>query len=211
MWFFQIKRTGPPDGGPARFSPPGPCPRPFLSRPRAERPFVSPQRYPLTRDAGFHSQLFCANHTVSIDSCAASPHPAASWMPSRAARFCVPRSQRLRRRLFAPLTRPWAWRPRSPFVVSPSFSQLLTLGYGAGNARAASAAQVLAIQPPTPTHTFGTHCPPMAAPRPAPSALEAPQRQCPALFRVQCLVCIPLSVPPILLSAISALPACQTD
>ena len=48
MWFFRIERTGPPDGGPARISPPGPCPRPFLSRPRAERPCVSPQHSPLT-------------------------------------------------------------------------------------------------------------------------------------------------------------------
>ena len=40
---------------------------------------------------------------------------------------------------------------------------LLTLVYGAGNARAASAAPVLAIPPPTPTLAYGTHCPPMAA------------------------------------------------
>ena len=34
-WFFRI--------GPARVSPPGPCPRPFLSRLRAERLCVSDQ------------------------------------------------------------------------------------------------------------------------------------------------------------------------
>ena len=39
-------------------------------------------------------------------------------------------------------------------------------------------------------------------PRPAPSALAAPPRQCPARFRVLRLVCVPLSVPSILLSAL---------
>ena len=48
-------------------------------------------------------------------------------------------------------------------LSSLSFSQLLTLGYGAGNARAASAAPVLTIQPLTPTQAYGTHCPPMVA------------------------------------------------
>ena len=58
---------------------------------------------------------------------------------------------------------------------------------------AASAAPVLSIPPPTPTQAYGTHCPPMAAPRPASSvgsesALAAPPRQCPApgRFRVLC-------------------------
>ena len=69
------------------------------------------------------------------------------------------------------------------------------------------------------------HCPPDhghpggAAPRPgpAPSALAAPPRQCPARIRVLCLVCIPLSVPPIprLLSLcfqrFAALPAAPTE
>ena len=93
----------------------------------------------------------------------------------------------------------------------PSLSQLLTLGNGAGNARAASAAPVLAIPPPTPTALPWA----MAALRPAPfgarGVVEAPPHQCPARFRALCLVCIPLSVPPTLLSALSALPACQTD
>ena len=147
--------------------------------------------------------------------------------PSCAARFRVPvprsrarASAGLRRRSFAPPTRPAGGRPRSPLVVSLSFSLLLTLGYGRDslNARAApAAATVLAISPPTPTHTgtraaARTHSVPShgrsragAAPprgsltvlvalgaqapsqRPAPSALAAPPHQCPAGARFRVL------------------------
>ena len=131
-----------------------------------------------------------------LDSCGARPHPGTGRIHSRAARFHEPRFQRLRHRRFAPPTRPGC--PACHLSL-----QLLTLGCGAGNARAASAAQVLAIPPPTPTQAYRTHCPPMAAIRPAPSesALAAPPHQCPARFWVLCLVCISLSVPPILLPA----------
>ena len=164
---------------------------------------------PILPDASSTRQPFCAKLHGLLDSCAsgARPHPAAGRMPPRAARFRVPRSQRLRRRRLAPPTRPG--RPCAPLAVSLSYSQLLTLGCGAGIARAASAAPVLAIPPPIPTQAYGTHCPPMAALQPAPSALAAPPHQCPARFRALCLVCTPSPNPgpTILLSALSALPA----
>ena len=172
------------------------------------------------------------------DSCGALPHPASGRMPSRASRCRGPNSQRLRRRRCAPPIR--FRRPSALLIVSlpHSFSPS---GMERGMHIAASAAPVLAIPPPIPTlHRYGAgnayRClgcagpgdpatdphsgirdsgslsgPPLAALRPAPLALAAPQRQCPARFRVLCLVCIPLSIPPILLSALSALPACQTD
>ena len=59
--------------------------------------------------------------------------------------------------------------------LSPS--QLLTLGLEWGMHFAASAAPVLANPPPTPTPAHGTHCPPMAATRPAPSAQAPPARR----------------------------------
>ena len=71
---------------------------------------------------------------------------------------------------------------------------------------AAPAAPVLAIPPPTPTQAYGTQCPPMAAPWPAPSALSAsggsgsstaeyafPSPPLPAtLLSVQCVTCLPI-------------------
>ena len=95
------------------------------------------------------------------------------------------------------------------FIVTHQFADGSGAGSPsrAGNARAATAAPVLAIPPSTPTQVYRTHCPPMAAPQPAPPALAAPQHQCPARLRVLCLVRISLSVPMVLLSALSALSA----
>ena len=37
VWFFRIEQSGPPDGGPARATPPGPCPRPSHVRPQSRQ------------------------------------------------------------------------------------------------------------------------------------------------------------------------------
>ena len=85
------------------------------------------------------------------------PASAIGRTPPRATRSYVPRSQRLRRRRFAPITR----TDRHPCLApSPSPSQLLTLGLERGMYCGLRCAVGPAIPPPTPTPAHGTHCPP---------------------------------------------------
>ena len=129
--------------------------------------------------------LYCANHRASV--CGARPHPAAGRMPSRAARLCEPRSQRLRRRRFAPSTRPW--RARAQLVsLTHSFSPL---GMERGMlARPRLRRSWLRRQPPQepPLRHAGLTALPWPLTRPAsrPSALAAQQHPCPARFLVLC-------------------------
>ena len=96
------------------------------------------------------------------------PAPAPGRTPPRATRSRVPRSQRLRRRRFAPPLRP-------PDVFVSRRLPLQTASHprvGTGNVSRPRLRVGLAIPPPTPTPADGpgTHCPPKAASRPAPSA-----------------------------------------
>ena len=119
------------------------------------------------------------------------PAPAPGRTPPRATRSRVPRSQRLRRRRFAPPLRP-------PDVFVSRRLPLQTASHprvGTGNVSRPRLRVGLAIPPPTPTPADGTYCPPMAALRPAPSAPSVSR----PIFRVLCRVCIPLSFPAILL------------
>ena len=87
------------------------------------------------------------------------PAPAPGRTPPRATRSRVPRSQRLRRRRFAPPLRP-------PDVFVSRRLPLQTASHprvGTGNVPRPRLRVGLAIPPPTPTPAHGTHCPPMAA------------------------------------------------
>ena len=174
---------------------------------------ISQRSFCLTKDCTvLIHHPFCSYHTVSSTRVAPRPLPAhilplAECLPVLPAyAFHAPSC------LAAGASR----HPHDPSALvsrlsSLSHTQLLTLGYGAGNARAASAAPVLAMPSPTPTQAYGTHCPPTAAHSAAPSALTCSAASVSRRFRVLRLACIPLSVPTSQLSALSALPACQTD
>jgi hypothetical protein len=130
------------------------------------------------------------------------PAPAPGRTPPRATRSRVPRSQRLRRRRFAPPLRP-------PDVFVSRRLPLQTASHprvGTGNVSRPRLRVGLAIPPPTPTPADGTYCPPMAALRPAPSAPSVSR----PIFRVLCRVCILLSSPSILLLCFQRVALCAT-
>ena len=104
----------------------------------------------------FHASHFCADHTLASTRVVPGRiRPPAGRLLARPALACHTPSG------FA------AGASRHPHASCPacrlSPSQLLTLGYGAGNALTASAAPVLAIPSPSPTQEYGTHCPPARA------------------------------------------------
>ena len=131
-------------------------------------------------------------------------------MPSRAARSRVPRSQRLRRRRFAPPRRLVPRVSSLSLSFSPSWSGECSRGLGCAGPGFS------ATDPHSGTRVGLTAAAlrlPWPLARPAPSALAAPPHQCPAHFRVTVLrlVCIPLFVPATLLSALSAFSACPAQ
>ena len=135
-WCFRTERTGPSDGGLARISPPGPCPRPSHSRTPSRQAFVFRLGFSVP---GHFISDYHQSHRAHVSllrpfwrKATRSPRLRVVWRPP------------------APRRRPDAF-PRGPLSESrattraPScpacrlVSQLLKLGYGAGNARAASA------------------------------------------------------------------------
>jgi hypothetical protein len=213
--FFRIERTGPPGGGPARSFLPVRCPHPSHSRlvpGRASRdhtrwPFIGPaipSRLPFAQSRGI----------VSRSSWIYPPAPAKGQTPPRATRSYVPRSQRLRRRRFAPSTR----IARHP-CLAPSLS--LTASHprvGTGNVSRPLLRVGPAIPPPTPTPAHGTHCPPLgraAAKRLRRERLRRERlrrNQCPArLFGSSAECTFPSPTLRFCSLCFSALPACQID
>ena len=111
---------------------------------------------------GTHNSLLRAIASSNLTRVETHPcRPTAEHLPC-ATRSRVPRSQRLRRRRFAPPTRSEHLHGCSR--LSPSLTASHPRVRSTGNASAAAAAPVgLAVPPPTPTPAYGTHCPPMAA------------------------------------------------
>ena len=119
--------------------------------------FVS--RRPLYIRRAPATDCLCAFHVCQSTLVEIPPAPALSRTPPRATRSRVPRSQRLRRRRFAPFHTDRS----TPLSCSVP---LLTASHprvGAGNVSRPLLRVGPAIPPPTPTPAHGTHCPPIRA------------------------------------------------
>ena len=158
--FFRIERTGPPGGGPARSLRSVPCPHPhtFPAWPGTGNLCLC-LAGPFIFGAPLQPIAFARSTCVNRPSWKYPPAPALSRTPPRATRSRVPRSQRLRRRRFAPFHTDRS----TPLSCSVP---LLTASHprvGAGNVSRPLLRVGPAIPPPTPTPAHGTHCPPIRA------------------------------------------------
>ena len=148
-----------------------------------------------------HSEAFFADIMIApirtVTSARVVPariRSAAGRLPARPALARQPRFQRLGPAQAAALRATHTVTARRPWLVPrlSSQAQPLSLGYGAGNARAVSAAPVLTIPPSIPTQAAASchstepglralpsHRRPLAPARLAPKALAAPPHQCP--------------------------------
>ena len=182
--FGLISNRGPPAARPSAVrpvsSPPGSCPHPSQPRPRANRlfclvcvpgHFISKLSPDASRgsDSRPCSESRSSEHTLAssfartgpcclLDSCDPRPHPAASRMPSRAARFRVQRRGSQRRLCRSPRrgrgpaaasVRGFAPPPACParrlsLFLTPSQPRVWS---GPGNARAASESAAATARP----------------------------------------------------------------
>ena len=217
--FFRIERTGPPDGGPARSDPPFPLSASLTHPARADSDRLSDVFHQRSWSRYYYrarrkpASLLPSHQDRLILVDAHPRRPLVGRIPARHAHT-----------RHAPSGAGASRRPLGQTLrLSPS--PFLTLGLERGMHFAAPAALVLATPPSTPTQAYGTHCPPLAAMRPAtpsaqapgasgttPSALSASGASVSRpISRVQCRVAFP-SPPFRFCTLFSALPvACHFD
>ena len=198
---MEVRRTGPPesvrpDGGPVqihRFR----CPHPSHSRLEPTGSCVSSASRFLESRSRYYQEhrkpasLLRSRHWLDRlirGRPPGAPAPSDRTASPRDTRLHVPRSQRLRRRRYAPSSGFHSDRPSDAWPGRLVSSESLSLTasrprrvqwLGKGMHFAAAAAPVLANPPPTPTLAHGTYCPPLAVQvtRPARPAQAPPAKR----------------------------------